>query len=138
MIQRGAIRMKQCKLFLQYLILALVYKATFQNRNSELLKRMMAVMTLLLAFEHFRHVEIKTNQKLSTVTSRAADSNCQKISNRRTRAAPHFRRLVAGFSLRKTEFGPRKVQVGSAVGKMTTVVFFPAISVFSCQISFHQ
>ena len=60
---------------------------------------MMAVMTLLWAFEHSRHAEIKTTQKLSTVTARAADFNCQKMSNRRTRATPQIRRLVAGFSL---------------------------------------
>lgn len=35
-----------------------------------------------------------------------------------------MRRLVAGFSLRKTGFDPGEVQVGSAAGKLTTVQFF--------------
>jgi len=43
-------------------------------------------MTLLWAFEQSRHAEIKTIQELSTVTSRAADFKCPKMSNRRTRA----------------------------------------------------
>jgi len=115
------------QLFLQHLFLALVYKVTFQNRNSGLLRRIVAVMTLLWAFEHSRHAEIKTIQKLSTVTSRAADVKCQKISNRRTRAATQIRWLVAGFSLRKTGFDPGEVQVGSAMGKLTTVVFLPPL-----------
>jgi len=85
---------------------------------------MMAVMTLLWAFEHSCHAEIKTIQKLSTVSSHAADLNCQKMSNRRTRATPQIRRLVVGFSLRKTGFDPGEVQVGSAVGKLKTVQFF--------------
>lgn len=84
----------------------------------------MAVMILLWAFEHSRHAKIKTIQKRSTVTSRAADFKCQKIINRRTRAAPQIRRLVAGFSLRKAWFDSGEVQVGSAVGKLTTVQFF--------------
>jgi hypothetical protein len=81
-------------------------------------------MTLLWAFEQSRHAEIKTIQELSTVTSRAVDFKCQKMSNQRTRAAPQIRRLVAGFSLRKTGFDPGEVQVGSAVRKLTIVQFF--------------
>jgi hypothetical protein len=87
----------------------------------------MAVVTLLWAFEHSCHAEIKTIQKLSTVTSRAAHINCQKISNRRTRATPQIRRLVACFSLRKTGFDTGEVQVGSAGGKLKTVVFHPLL-----------
>ena len=87
---------------------------------------MMAVMTSVWAFEHFRHAEIKTIQKLSTVTSRAADFNSppQKKRYRRTRAPPQIRRSVAGFSLRKTGKGTGEVQVRSAVGKLTMVQFF--------------
>lgn len=94
---------------MQHLLLSLVYKVIFQNHNSGLLRRMAAVMILLFAFEHFRHAEINANQKLSTATSRAA--------------APHFGRLVAGFSLRNTGIGPKEVRVASAVGKLTTEVF---------------
>jgi hypothetical protein len=70
------------QLFLQHLPLSLVYNVTFQNRNSELLGRIIAAVILLFAFEHFRHAEIKTNQKLSTMTSSAA--------------APHFRQTDNG------------------------------------------